>query len=194
LEKTKAAEDSQSLLELMATNPASLFSTDFSLAYVKRPRQKNTPLFRRNAVEEYALKRTAAILLIENDDNDVFFFRRAVAKTGWPGRIHVVGTATEARVYLEHQEPFKDIAYYPRPQLIVSDYRLGGHTALEFVRWLRNEPEFAAIPIVIMSGAVSGLKPEALAEIRAQAFIRKTADIESLATSLQPFLSKPAAP
>jgi len=133
-------------------------------------------------------QRSSAILLIENDDGDVFFFRRAIAKTGWSGEVRVVGTATEARAYMENAHPFTDKEYYPRPRLIVADYRLSGHTALEFVEWLHGEPALADIPIVILSGAIAALSAEVLDQIKPAGFIQKTADIEKLAEAVEPFL------
>ena len=128
------------------------------------------------------------ILLIENDENDVFFVRRAIAKTGWHGDVRVVGTATEARAYLENAVPFQDRAYFRPPQLILSDYRLAGHTALEFVAWVRGEPVLGEIPIVIISGVVSGIPPAILDKINPEGFIRKSGDIEKLSAALRPFL------
>ena len=144
-------------------------------------------------MEENAQQLPPAILLIENDDNDVFLFRRAVAVTKWPGNVRVVGTATEARAYMENLHPYTDRVYYHRPQLIVADYRLAGHTALEFIRWLRGQPELVAIPVILLTGTASGMSPEALAEIRPRAFIQKTGDVEELVQALKPFLPKTGA-
>ena len=139
-------------------------------------------------MEEKIQRQVPVVLLIENDENDVFFLRRAIAKTGWHGDVRVVGTATEARAYLENAAPFQDRDYYRRPQLILSDYRLAGHTALELVAWVRNEPRLADTPIVIISGAVSGIPSSVLEKIKPEGFIQKGADIEKLAAAVQPFL------
>lgn len=96
----------------------------------------------------------SVILLIENDENDVFIFRRALATAGYAGGVQVVGSATEARTYLEHCGPFRDESYYPAPLMLVSDYRLAGQTAMDFVRWLKSEPAFKHIPILVISGAL----------------------------------------
>jgi CheY-like chemotaxis protein len=139
-------------------------------------------------MEENVQKPPPVILLIENDENDVFFVRRAIAKTGWHGDVRVVGTATEARAYLENAAPFQDRIYFRRPQLILSDYRLAGHTALEFVVWVRSERELANIPIVIISGAVNSIPPGIFEKIKPEGFIRKSGDIEKLASAVRPFL------
>src|SRR5688572_30611278 len=94
------------------------------------------------------------ILLIENDDADVFLFRRALSKLDYHGDVRVVGSVSEARSYIENKGSFEESNYFRRPQLIVSDFRLSGPTALEFVRWLRQESDAPDLPVVILSGAV----------------------------------------
>jgi CheY-like chemotaxis protein len=133
------------------------------------------------------------ILLIENDESDVFLFRRALAKAGYTGDLRVVGSATEARAYMENTHPFKDPLYFRQPNLIVSDFRLAGHTALEFLTWLRFQPAIAHIPIVMLSGVASGLNEERLTKISPTALILKTGDVEVLAASLEPLLPRPMA-
>ena len=48
------------------------------------------------------------ILLIENDDADVFLFRRALSKLDYRGDVRVVGSVTEARAYMENRGSFAD--------------------------------------------------------------------------------------
>jgi len=128
------------------------------------------------------------ILLIENDDNDVFIFRRALAAAGWCGDVRIVGSATEARAYFENAQPFQDTGYHRRPKLIVSDSRLTGSTALEFLDWLRGQPFRPPIPIVILSGHLGENPAQRLARIGACAFITKTGDATALAAVLKPLL------
>ena len=130
------------------------------------------------------------ILLIENDESDMFLFRRALAKAGYNGDLRVVGSATEARAYMENTHPFKDALYYRQPKLIVSDFRLAGHTALDFLTWVRFQPALADIPIVMLSGVASGLSPERAAQIGAAALILKTPDVAALAIQLEPLLPR----
>jgi CheY-like chemotaxis protein len=94
------------------------------------------------------------ILLIENDDNDVFLFRRALSRCHYLGDVRITGSAWEARNYLEGRERFTDRRYYPIPDLIVSDLHLPGASGIEFVRWLRSEPQFEKIPLILWSGSM----------------------------------------
>jgi CheY-like chemotaxis protein len=129
------------------------------------------------------------ILLIENDESDVFIFRRALGTAGFNTEVRVVGSATEARAYIENAPPYTDRDYYQSPSLIVSDFRLSGQTAMEFVRWLRSS-SFAHIGIVIMSGAVTPTQQEQLGQLGAAGFVAKTGDVSSLAKALGEVLTK----
>jgi CheY-like chemotaxis protein len=130
----------------------------------------------------------SVILLIENDEDDVFIFRRALAAAGYAGQVKVVGSATEARAYVEHSGPFSDENYYPTPVMLVSDYRLAGQTALEFVRWLTIESAYKHIPILIISGAIRPAEGEQLKELGAIGFVSKTGDVAAFAELLKPYL------
>ncbi len=134
---------------------------------------------------------SAVILLIEHDDSDSFLFRRAVAKAGFTGEVRVVGTATEARAYMESTvaTPQQDGGeHFKRPTLIFSDFRLSGHTATSFLRYLQQHPSFADIPVFIHSGVAGGFPVERLASLGAVGFIPKTPDVEALAAALEPYL------
>jgi len=128
------------------------------------------------------------ILLIENDDSDVFLFRRALSKLEYEGDVRVVGSVSEARAYMENKGSYTDASYFRRPQLIVSDFRLSGPTALDFVRWLREESKDAELPVVILSGAVRAADLPQLTSAGVNELIYKTPDVMALATRLQPIL------
>src|ERR1051325_1381518 len=85
------------------------------------------------------------ILLIENDESDVFLFRRALHQLRFKGDVRVVGSVTQATAYMEKAQTFGAADYFRVPCLIVSDFKLVGHTALDFVRWLRQQGDFTAI-------------------------------------------------
>ena len=128
------------------------------------------------------------ILLIEDDAADVFLFRRALAKLAYDCEVRVVATVSEAKRYMENQGEFNHPLYFRRPDLIVSDFRLAGHTSLTFVQWLRGESRFAAVPVVMLSGAISGLDPALFMGLAVNGFLRKTSDVAALGLTLRPIL------
>jgi two-component system response regulator len=130
------------------------------------------------------------ILLIEDDANDVFLFRRALSQLSYQCDLRVVDTVSEARRYMGNEGEYKDANYFRRPDLIVSDFRLAGHTSQAFVEWLRSQPDLAATPVVMLSGVISGLDPALFVGLAVNSFLRKSADVTALGATLQPFLPK----
>lgn len=130
----------------------------------------------------------ALILLIEDDANDVFLFRRTLSKLGYHADVRVVASNGEARRYMLNEGEFTNTAYYRQPDLIVSDFRLADDTALSFVQWLRSSSQFNDIPVVMLSGAVSRMDPALFVGLAVKSFLRKTSDVCALGLSLQPLL------
>lgn len=128
------------------------------------------------------------ILLVENDESDVFFFRRAAAQAGYGGDIRVVGGVSEAMAYLENTGEFTDLRYHRRPDLIVCDLRLTGETALSFLLMLRASSTLSAIPVVIHSAASRELHYERLQAAGAKAFLEKTSDMTEFTEVLRRLL------
>lgn len=128
------------------------------------------------------------ILLIENDEGDVFLFRRALSRVNYSGSVRVVGSVSEARAYLEGGGPFRDREYYPVPDLIVSDMNLPGPTGNDFLEWLREEERFADIPLVFLSGSFQPSDKVRSTELGANSFFAKSGDIEKLVERVEHML------
>lgn len=120
------------------------------------------------------------ILLIENDEGDVFLFRRALSRVNYGGSVRVVGSVSEARAYLEGNGAFRDREYYPVPDLIVSDMNLPGPTGNDFLEWLRDNERFASIPLVFLSGSFQPSDRVRSTQLGAESFFTKSGDIEKM--------------
>ncbi len=119
----------------------------------------------------------AIVLLIENEEADVFLFRRALSQLNSKVTVRVVGSVSEARDYLEGRGPFADRQYFPVPDLIVSDMNLPGVTGNVFLEWLRQTPGFKDIPFVFLSGSLQTPDRVRAAELGADSLFVKTGDI-----------------
>ena len=116
------------------------------------------------------------ILLLENEENDVFFFRRALTALDFRGQVRVVPNTSQAREYLEGRGAFRDRLYYPLPDLIVSDLKMPGQTGIEFLQWLRTHPDYGRIPFVMFSGSALPQDREAALRDGARAFFTKSGE------------------
>jgi CheY-like chemotaxis protein len=119
----------------------------------------------------------AVILLIENEEADIFLFRRALAHLNFSGAVRVVGSVSEAREYLEGRGQFADRIYFPLPDLIVSDMNLPGVTGNAFLEWLRNDERFHDLPFAFVSGSFVPMDKQRAEELGTDYFAAKTGDI-----------------
>lgn len=113
------------------------------------------------------------ILLLENDENDVFVFRRALHALDFKGQVRVVASLREARDYMLGVGPYSDRRYFPLPDIVVADFGLGGERGSDFVRWLREQPDYAAIPAVFFSGSLQNNQaPELMREFNIPVLVK----------------------
>lgn len=83
------------------------------------------------------MKNTAPILYADDDENDVFFLKRAFADAGITNVIEAVADGQQAIDYLAGQGRYSDRARYPLPCLVMLDIQLPRKSGMEVLRWLR---------------------------------------------------------
>ena len=128
------------------------------------------------------------ILVLEDEENDLFFLRRALATCDFKGCVRVVQTTSQARDYLEGRGTYADRNYYLLPDLIVTDFKMKGATGVEFLRWLRKEKIYAEIPVVMFSGTALPQDKAAALECGALAFFSKSGDFRTVCQSVEGIL------
>jgi CheY-like chemotaxis protein len=131
-----------------------------------------------------------SILLIENEQDDVFLFRRALSRVKYAGDVQVVVSVTQACMYLEGYGKFADREQYPLPDLIVSDMNLSGETGIGFLEWLRQEERFAHLPFVFLSGSFQPQDRTRSWELglRMDEFFVKTDDMDTMTERVRSIL------
>jgi hypothetical protein len=96
------------------------------------------------------------ILHLEDDDNDSFFFQRALGHWKFSGNYRRVASVDEAIGYLTGRGDFADRHLYPLPHLLVADSNLGSaRTTGDLLAWLRAHPEFRFLRAVMLTGGVN---------------------------------------
>ncbi len=121
------------------------------------------------------------ILLAEDDTNDVFFFQRAVEKTGIPNAVQVVRDGREAVAYLSGAGEFSDREKYPLPCLLVLDLNMPRKNGFEVLEWVRRTPPLHALPAVILTSSQAQRDMQEASEFGAKAYFVKPSDPTKLA-------------
>lgn len=94
---------------------------------------------------------TPAILLVEDDENDVFFLIKAFEKTGVENPLRVARDGQQAIDYLEGHGPFADRAAHPFPGLILLDLKLPRIRGLDVLRRVRQLPRQNLVVVILSS-------------------------------------------
>ncbi|HXJ73102.1 MAG TPA: response regulator [Candidatus Dormibacteraeota bacterium] len=122
---------------------------------------------------------TKPILLVEDDENDVFFFQRAVTKAGLMNPIQVARNGQEAIDYLRGVGKFAERAEFSLPVLILLDLKLPFVMGLDVLKWIRQESGLAPV-VVILSSSREDADIAAAYRLGANAYLVKPAEVSKL--------------
>jgi len=93
------------------------------------------------------------ILHVEDDENDILLFQRALASAGVVHPIQVVRNGVRALDYLLKRVPFERRELYPLPSLILLDLStplLGG---LAVLKWRQTHESIKRIPVLVLTSS-----------------------------------------
>ena len=93
------------------------------------------------------------VLYAEDERDDVFFMRYAWELAGIPNPLVEVKDGREAIDYLAGQGIYSDREKHPLPCLLLLDLNLPGKNGFDVLRWLRKQPLFKRLKVVIVSGS-----------------------------------------
>src|SRR5262245_28376423 len=92
-------------------------------------------------------------VLIEDDEDDVFFFRRAMQKVGWPGAIEILRDGAEAIAYLTGAHSATGRRQHPTPSLVILDLNLPIKTGLDVLQAFRACDPDNTTPVVVLTSS-----------------------------------------
>lgn len=96
--------------------------------------------------------RTATILVVEDDPDDLLLLQRAFAKARIDVALQTVDNGDTAVAYLAGEGLYGDRARYPLPSIILLDLKLPRRSGLEVLAWLR-ESKLRRIPVVVFTSS-----------------------------------------
>jgi two-component system, chemotaxis family, response regulator Rcp1 len=114
------------------------------------------------------------ILYVEDDPNDALCFERALKKSGLPLELHIAPDGLFAIEYLKGEDQYHDRIRFPLPQIIVTDMKMYRMNGIEFLHWVRTQPQFCDLPVVLYSTSNENSDVSTAAATGATAYFRKT--------------------
>ena len=124
-------------------------------------------------------------VLVEDDEDDVFFFHRALQKVEWPGAIQILRNGAEAIAYLTEAHSGTDRRQHPTPSLVILDLNLPIKTGLDVLQVFRGCDPDNTTPVVVLTSSTSQLDVREAYRLGANCYFNKPSDPDGLVDLLK---------
>lgn len=94
---------------------------------------------------------TRTILLVEDEEGDVFFMQQAMQKAGVLSPLQVASDGQMAIDYFKGTGKFANRAEFPLPCLVLLDLKLPRVMGLDVLKWIRQQSEVSPIVVILSS-------------------------------------------
>lgn len=119
------------------------------------------------------------VLVIDDDPDDVQFVRRAFKKADLANPLLIASTVEQAQELCSTG---------PAPVLVILDVYLQGRSGLEFLEWLRAQPQpLCEAPVIVLSVSTDKTHQLRAQDLRTSLFLGKPATEEVLTDAVQAF-------
>ena len=94
-----------------------------------------------------------ALLLVEDNEDDVFLMRRALKAAHVLNELHVVEDGQEALDYLAGAGKFADRESYPPPAVVFLDLKLPYVSGHDVLAWIRRQKELDSLVVIVLTSS-----------------------------------------
>lgn len=93
------------------------------------------------------------ILLVEDNEDDAFFMKRALRDAGIANPVYVAEDGRQAVDYLAGAGEFGDRERFPLPMIVFLDLKLPYRSGHEVLEWIRAQPQFAKLIVIVLTSS-----------------------------------------
>lgn len=93
------------------------------------------------------------ILLVEDNEDDVYFMHRALKAAGVTAPVRTVGNGRRALEYLQGAGEFADRAAHPLPRIVFLDLKIPYVHGLEVLAVIRGDPALRDLPVAVLTSS-----------------------------------------
>jgi CheY-like chemotaxis protein len=94
-----------------------------------------------------------AILLVEDNEDDVFLMKRAMKGAAITNPLHIVEDGHQAIDYLSGLGQYADRRLHPIPAIVFLDLKLPIKSGLEVLAWIRSQPHLETMVVVVLTSS-----------------------------------------
>jgi CheY-like chemotaxis protein len=93
------------------------------------------------------------ILLVEDNEDDAFFMRRALKDACIQNPVRHVEDGQQAIDYLAGSGDYADRDVHPLPMVVFLDLKLPFKSGHDVLQWIRNQPQFAKLVVIVLTSS-----------------------------------------
>lgn len=114
----------------------------------------------------------SVILVVDDNEDDAFFMKRAFAEAKLPNSLHIVASGEEAIDYLSGRNAFSDREKFPLPDLIFLDLKMPGIDGFGVLSWLREQHQ-SRVPVAVLTSSPEEIDVKRARELGADCYLLK---------------------
>jgi CheY-like chemotaxis protein len=122
------------------------------------------------------------ILMVEDNEGDVFMTTQALRSAKVANNLSVVRDGVEAMDFLQRRGAF---AAAPRPDLVLLDLNLPRRDGRQVLAEMKADPLLRSIPVVILTGSKAEDDVARMYDLHANCYIVKPVDFDGLLNIVQ---------
>jgi CheY-like chemotaxis protein len=127
---------------------------------------------------------TKTVLYVEDEETDVLLLRLALKKAKIENALQVVQDGAEAVEYLSGGGRYENRGEYPVPDLVLLDLNLPRLSGVQVLQWIREQPNFANLPVVIYTSSEDPIDKEKT-RVLANDYVVKPSLVDHIAAAMQ---------
>jgi CheY-like chemotaxis protein len=125
------------------------------------------------------------VLIVEDDLNDRTLLEHAFRKAAPQLQLRLAKDAFQAEDYLLGREPYGDRREHPLPSVLLLDLKMPRRSGLEFLAWMREQPQIGEIPVIVLSSSQESSDIDRAYELGARSYLVKSVDLRELMSVVQ---------
>jgi CheY-like chemotaxis protein len=94
-----------------------------------------------------------SLLIVDDDENDRFFFEREFQKLGAYYTIHSLKGGNDAIAFVKGEGKYRDRINFQFPSYIITDLKMPDGDGFHLLSHIRSNPALSIIPVVMFSGS-----------------------------------------
>lgn len=120
------------------------------------------------------------LLLVEDNEDDAFFMRRALKDAGVTTPVVHVEDGRQAIDYLSGSGSYAERGKFPLPSIVFLDLKLPFKTGLQVLEWIRQQPHFAKLIVIVLTSSSEPVDLKRAYQLGANSYVVKPPTTEQL--------------